>query len=161
MGAQAEDRDPRMPTSTRLLWGLGAVVAVALLAAALAGTLREPASLPAGTPEATVQAYVAAVLDGDVERATALLVDDLARNCRERDFRVTLPEEPLTVTLDDVRVRDDRAEVTVRLDGDADEPLLPIFESVSRQHFTLVRQRNRWVIAEDPWPVYFCHRLQP
>lgn len=161
MGAQAADGDPRMPRSTRLLWALGAVVAVALVAAALAGTLQEPAPLPEGTPEATVQAYVTAVLDGDVEQATALLAADLARNCRERDFRVTLPEAPLTVTLDDVQVRDDRAEVTVRLDRDADEPLLPIFDSVSRQHFTLERQGDRWVIAEDPWPVYFCQGLQP
>lgn len=160
MGAQAADHDRRTPRSTRLLWALGAAVAVALLGAALAGTLREPASLPEGTPEATVQAYVAAVLDGDVEQASALLADDLARRCRDSDFRVTFPQEPLTVTLDDVQVRDDRAEVTVRLGGDADEPLLPVFETVSRQRFTLARQDDGWVIAEDPWPVHFCQGLQ-
>lgn len=142
--------------SAHVLWALGAVVAVALVAGAVTAAVREPVALPGGTPERTVQAYIEAVLDDDVEEAIALLSRDLAERCRADDFRRAAPRSPTTVTLDGVRVRNGRAEVTVRLRSDGGEPLLPIFESSFRQWFGLVQEGGDWVIAEAPWPVHHC-----
>lgn len=160
MRSTPEGEPPPGRRSRRLLWALGATVALVLVAGALAGTLREPAPLPEGSPERTVQAYIAAVLDRDYARATDFFSADLARRCRAGDFHPDQVREPLRVTLDDVHVGQGRAEVTVRLRSDAGDPSLPLFESDGyREHFLLVEEAGMWVLDEDPWPLYHC--VQP
>lgn len=162
MGPEAAGEHEQRPParSRRLLWALAAVLAVVLAAGALAGALRDPVTLPEGTPERTVQDYIQAVFDRDYERATSFFSEAVAERCDDREFRPEPPRERPTVTLDDVDVRDGRAEVTVRLRSDAGEPALPIFESAYPQHFVLIQEDGRWVIDEDPWPLYFCDGIR-
>lgn len=143
--------------SQRLLWLLGAIVGVTVVASALVSTLRTPAALPEGTPQRTVQAYVEAVLDREYDRALTFFSEDLARRCSVSDFQPRPFQEPLTARLDDVHVTDGRAEVTVRFRAEPEEPSVPFFESGGYpEHFVLVEQDGVWVLDEGPWPVYHC-----
>lgn len=161
MGSEAAGGDAasRSARSGRLLWALVAVVAMTLVAGAVAGAMRAPATLPEGSPERTVQRYVEALRDGDYAEVVATFSDELARRCPARDFRLDGMRPPVTVTLDEVRVRGDQAFVTVRLRSDGGDPPLPILESAYPQDFVLTRDdAGAWVIDQDPWPIYSCSR---
>lgn len=150
----SDDRGPER--SKRLLWVLGGLVAVVLVAGAVAGALRGPARLDPDSPEGAVQGYLEAVLDEDYELAAGYFSQDLARECSASDFRDAFVDESLTVTLDDVRLGDGRADVRVRFRAMAGDAPLGAPDYSYEENFTVVDEGGAWRLHEEPWPIHFC-----
>lgn len=146
-----------MRRSSVALWTLVGVVAVALVAGALAGALREPAALDPGSPEGVVQAYVSAVLDRDYPTAAEYLSAETAERCEPRGFEDAYVAEGLTATLEDVSVDGDEAVVRVRMREPAGPPLLGGGGGItSEERFLLVVEDGDWKLTEQPWPLFWC-----
>lgn len=144
----------RGPRPATVLWAVGAFVVLAVVAAAVLGTAREPPILDPDTPEGVVQRYAQAVLDGDYREATAYLTEEAAEGCRP-STEPWIPES-LSVSLDDVTVTGSEAEVRVRLRSDAGPP--PFGDGAFRSDgsFFLVEQDDAWRITGSPWPLDVC-----
>lgn len=144
---------PRPPRLAR--WSLAAALLVLIAAGVAVGVLRDPVLLNPQTPEGTVQVYVQAVLDGEWTEARSHLAGDLEAECTALDFRRSWVPDSLTVTLDDVRVDGDEAEVVVRLRTVAQpDPFGGQYETT--ETFDLTRENATWQLIGQPWPVYDC-----
>lgn len=131
---------------------LGCVAVLALVAWVVDANRRVPEYDPA-SPEGTVQAYLEAVLSGDADAAFAYLAEDT--RCVAEDFRGALADDSLRVVLRDVEIEGERAEVAVEISFTGGGPF-DAYEWSEHQRFFLVREENRWAIAEVPWPLFFC-----
>lgn len=154
-GAPARSTPPAR-RSALALWALAGVVVLALVVGAVAGALREPVELDPSTPQGVVQAYVRAVLDGDFAAAHDLLSGETAERCGPATLEDTYVAEGLTVTLVDVSIGGDEAEVRVRLREPAAPPLLGGGGTSMQERFALVREAGRWRLTGQPWPLYWC-----
>ncbi len=160
LATRPPDHRPRPPRegsrASRLVgWSLGGALVVLIGAGVAVGLLREPVLLDPHTPEGTVQAYVQAVLDDEWSEARSHLAGDLEAECTAIDFRHAWIPDSLTVTLDDVRVDGDEAEVVVRLRTAAEpDPFGGGYET--SETFDLIREDSVWRFTGQPWPVYDC-----
>lgn len=127
------------------------VVAVAVLTALLAthGSVRH---YDRNTPEGTVQSYVAAVLDGDRERAAAFLAED--GPCSIDDLDLSYPPTYDRVTLVDSETDGDTARVEVEAVNS--EGPFGAFSFREPLAFDLERSGSGWSITGQPWPMYDC-----
>ncbi len=145
-------------SSRKVLIGIAAL-AVVLIAAAIVLALQPPAEFDPATPEGTAQGYFRGVLDHDADLALGYLSDDLVSRCDPGEIR----DNFRNAIADDVRVvivsssvDGDRARVEVAITETRGRDL--VFSDSHRFEETLVMDRhgNRWVIAEQPWPIHYC-----
>lgn len=153
-----------MTASNRWLMIVGGVIALAVVAGiavtVLAGGEQQYA---AGTPERTVQDYLRAVNDHDATTALALFAPALAEQCD------TIPRDPIAdrgdssirATLDRTTMRDDTAEVRVRLTESygSDSPFGG-GDYTTTHAFLLTQVDGEWRFSEAPWPT-FCPKPVP
>ena len=147
-------RDPLRPAV--LLWIFAGVVAAAVLVGAVVGALREATPLDRDSPEGVVQAFLQAVFDGDYSAALTFLDSDTTASCDQGDFRAAWIPESMTAALDDVRVRDGEAEVSVRLRTVTGPEPFGSGAYSSQETFELIHEGGVWRITEGFWPVYDC-----
>lgn len=144
------------PPSRVALWALAGLAGVVLVVAAVAGALREPADLDPDTPEGVVQDYLEAVLARDHDAAVAHLSEADADHCGAEGFQRAYVPEALTATLDEVRLRGDRADVLVRLREPTGPPPFGGPGMRSTEAFELVRDGGAWRLTGRPWPLHWC-----
>ena len=131
---------------------VAAIAAIAIVAAVFSATRTVPEH-DRGTPEGTVQEYVSAVVEGDNQRAIALLaagaactVDDLDRAHHPDDVRVVLRDTHIDG--DTARVGVD---VVISTGGPFDGS-----EYDEEHTFRLTRANGEWRITGEPWPMFAC-----
>jgi hypothetical protein len=129
------------------------VVLVAVLTVVLVAD-RSAKRYDPNTPEGTVQAYVAAVLDGDRERAGALLAAD--GPCDASNLDLTYPPSYDRVVLVHSQADGDTARVEV--DAVNSEGPFGAFGYRERIAFELERSGTGWSITGQPWPMYECFK---
>lgn len=130
---------------------VGVLVLVSVLVAVLVSN-RSATSYDLDTPEGVVQEYVAAVLDGDAQRATDLLSEDSP--CGLADLDASYPPTYDRVVLLDVDVDGDTAGVTV--EATTAEGPFGAFDYSERHTFRLERSGADWRITGRPWPMFEC-----
>lgn len=148
---------PRPGRSRTLLWVLAGVVLVALVVGVAVGGPRTPATLDPDSPEWVVQRYLQAVFDHDDPQAVGYLSAETAARCTTADFREAYVPDDMVADLDQVRRRDDRAEVRVQMRSTA-QPLPFEAMNTSIETFVLVMENGSWRITDDPWPLFSCAR---
>lgn len=149
-----DERMERVFPSRYLIWG-GVGLGVLILVAAVLSA-RDPASFDSNSPEAVVQEYVNAVFDHDATRAHALLSDDIAAHCPERDLRAAWIPEEARVVLVDTTTTDDMARIQVQI-SESDNGLgLPVAEYTHDVTVVLTQFEEGWRISEPPWPIEYC-----
>lgn len=131
-----------------VLAGAGLLVLVIAAVAAVVGT-RGVADFDPESPEGVVQRYVQAILDGDDERALALLVDPESE-CYDRE------REDFRMTLADVEVDGDRAEVEVTITRGGGDPPFDGYPYATEDVFDLRRVGDDWRISGAPWQFQIC-----
>lgn len=152
-----------MARSTVLLIVIGALLTVAIAAAAAVAAIRGAEDeLPEGTPGRTVQLYLRAIEDRDATKAYSYLSPELASRCSR-----TFPKDAITnrgsasirATLEETRIAGVTATVRVELTehfGDA-----PFGQSDPKQKlvFQLEQVEGEWRFSESPWPLYCPPKL--
>lgn len=136
-----------------LILVVGGIVALAVIAAVVAA-LRPVAEFAEGTPEATVQEYIRAVLDGDGAAAATLFAGDSP--CSADDIERDLPADPARVVLQSSETDGARATVRVEIVSSSDGGPFETYEYSQEERFRLVEEGGRWLITEEPWPMFFC-----
>lgn len=158
MGASspgADDPKTEAPAGRLILVAAAAVVIGAVVAAAVVAATGNDPVFDEGTPEAAVQRYLDAMIDGDESAAHDTLSEELRRECSLADLREqSWQADGVRVTLRDVHVDGASAEVEVTIhEGGGgmfgEEPSYP-------ERFILAKTAGVWVVAEQPWPIYFC-----
>lgn len=147
----------------------GGVALVALLAAAIGVALAErETTLTEGTPEAVVQRFLKAVEDGDYETAHGMLSSELRSKCPveqmagQARFGGFRPLEDSRVTLEETRVFDGTATVTVRVTTFSSNELFGSSESSHFEPYSLRKDADgQWRFTVYPFPVYGCPYLEP
>lgn len=137
--------------SRQALIGLGVVVVIAIVVAAILAVRQDVAQLDANSPEGVVQTYVQAVFDDDDLAAMMLLTSDLERECRQRDFP-SFQTSAVRVDLTDTSITDNEARVEVTIHETSD----PLSEWQHNEVFYLTNSADGWRISEPPWPLYGC-----
>ena len=151
--------DTKHRSSRILLIGIGAVV-VALIAVAIVLALQPTPQLDPATPEGTVQGYFQALFDDDDELARTYFTDDLADRCEPSEFH-DRSDERAGVVIVDTETRGDRVRVHVKITETYGTD--PFGSSSYSFDETLVLEQHgdRWLIAEPPWPIYYCPEASP
>ena len=147
------------------IWLIGAVTfVVALVAAGLAVELVTTRGgvhlLPLDSPEGVAQRYLLALEDEDYKEAYGYLGSELQEQCSFDYFLKGVSYTRLKdsqVTLESVRVMDDRAQVTARVT--VFEPGAPFGGSEYSYDWTfhLKREEGQWRLTdtpEMPWPAW-------
>jgi len=130
---------------------VGGIVAVAVAAALFAST-RPSTTWGSTTPEGTVQSYLAAVLDGDMEKAAGYLSPEGSCDVHDLDTVGSVPTA--RADLVGTTIEGERARVDVDLALSADGP----FDTLATENhtFRLTRSGERWLLVGQPWPLYDC-----
>jgi hypothetical protein len=137
----------------RLLAAAVAAIAVLAVIATVVSATRSAPELDPATPEGVVQAYVAALLDGDSERAAAHFAP--GTGCDAADLDPVVLDTPARVVLLDTRTTGDTARVEVRIVHSPGD--FPGSGEYGEDHtFRLGRVGGRWLLTGAPWPVYDC-----
>lgn len=118
---------------------------------------RDPVDLRDGTPEAAVQAYVTAVVDHDGPAILELI--DPALPCTAEEVERSWWDEPVTVTLEEVRTTGDTAVVAVAITHGS-TGLFPD-QWREEQRFDLRRTDGAWRLVGDTWPWFECGMVLP
>lgn len=153
----ADHDEPQADRSRTLLWVLGGLTLAALLVGVVIGGLRDPATVDPESPEGVVQSYLLAVFDHDYPQAVEYLSVETAERCTASVFRDAWVPDDVVVDLDDVRIRNGRADVRVQLRSTA-QPLLFEAMNTSIETFVLADEEGAWRISEEPWPLFSCTR---
>jgi len=152
-----------MSASTRWLAGVGIVVAVVVITAAVLTALAEDEQqFPPGSPEAAVQSYLREVANGDATAAFAYLSSDLLDHCGDfpRDAITQRGNYRFRATLVETVERDAFVEVNVDVSERWGDPPFGGGESTWRQVFVLSQEDGAWRFSESPWPLY-CPNPKP
>lgn len=139
-----------------VLWAVGAFVLLAVVTSAVVGAVREPDLLDRDTPEGVVQRYAQAVIDEDYEQARGFLAEDVAERCTATRFRETWVPESLSLSLDEVSIRGEEAEVRVHLRREREPPPFGSGGYETTETFVLAREGGEWRLTDIPWPLSFC-----
>lgn len=139
-----------------VLWAVGAVVLLAIVTSAVVGAVRDPDLLDRDTPEGVVQRYAQAAIDEDYEQARGFLAEEVAERCTPARFRETWVPESVSLSLDEVDVRGDEAEVRVHLRRVREPPPFGSGGYETTETFVLTRERGEWRLTDTPWPLSFC-----
>jgi hypothetical protein len=125
---------------------IGSVLALAAVSTVVLSAVVEPAAYESGTPEAVVQEFVRSALDGDTERALALI--DPARDCRRLRFE-PVSSASTSATIADVRVSGTVATVDVDFSEDDADPFGTGWDH--RETFGLIRSGGTWYLETTTW----------
>ena len=131
---------------------VGAIAVITVFAGVFSAT-RPVTDHDRATPEGTVQEYVSAVVEGDPQRAIALLGPDAA--CTVEDLDRAHRSDDVRVVLRDTHVDGDIARVEVEMIISTGGP----FDSseYGEEHtFRLTRAGDEWRITGEPWPMFAC-----
>lgn len=137
------------------------IVAGIVVLAAIAGVvaaLRPVGDFEPGTPEATVQDYIQAVMDGDTESAAGLFAS--GSSCDADDIDRDRTDQPARVGLRSTDVEDGTAQVEVEIVFSSAGGPFDTYEYSQEETFELVREGDRWLITDEPWPMFFCRQGQ-
>jgi hypothetical protein len=156
---EARGAETKRPGSQVLLIGIGVAV-VLLIGVALVLALQPTPQLDPATPEGAVQGYLEAVLDDDFELARSYLTDPLADRCAPSEFDYR-SERSASVVIVDVETRGDRVRVDVEITETSGTDLFVNDLHRFDEAFVLEQQGGRWLIAEPPWPIYYCPEASP
>lgn len=147
-----------MSASARWLTGIAiAVAGIVVASVVLAITLDDSeTTFDPGTPEATVQAYFRAIQDRNIESARVIFTADLRGRCSAEELRRTsLNESNFSVRIREKTEHEQVAEIDVRIAiGGGDSPFGGGYD-VARV-MVLRREDGEWLIAEPPWPLWWC-----
>jgi hypothetical protein len=129
------------------------VIVVAAAVSAIGASGRTVATFAPDSPAATVQTYLAAVADGDLERAATQL--STAGGCTVRDLNATYLPTSFRAVLEDQSDAGSTAVVTVQVTESGGSG--PFDEGYSHtERLSLVRQDGAWRLSGTPWPLYTC-----
>jgi hypothetical protein len=129
------------------------VIVVAAAASAIGASGRTVASFAPDSPAATVQTYLAAVADGDLERAATQL--STAGGCTAQDLDSTYLPTSFRAVLEDQSDTGSTAVVTVQITESGGSG--PFDEGYSHsERLFLVREDGAWRLSGTPWPLYVC-----
>jgi hypothetical protein len=147
-----------MSSSTRWLAGIAAAVAaVIVLSVVVAIVAGGEEDLRPGTPEAAVQGYLRAIRDGDIDRATGHLTDELRARCDAEQLRRSYrSRRDFSARIGDITQRDTVTEVEVRITEGQGAPPFGGGGYSHDERFVLARQGDQWRIADPPWPLFIC-----
>lgn len=143
--------------SRTLLWVLLGLLVAALVVGVVVAATRAPVRLDPESPEGVVQSYLEAVLDRDYGRAAEYLSAETAERCPPSLFREAWIPDDVVADLDEVRLRDENADVRVQIRTTA-EPLPFEALDTSIETFVLIDEDGSWRIDGAPWPLYSCTR---
>jgi hypothetical protein len=148
----------RTRSSERPLIVAASVVAV-LVVAAVVVVLTGPriSDLDPASPEGVVQRYVQAAIDGD-EDLMSTLVAYGADDCTPVTSGLLGGDDSIRVTLGDVRVSGDDADVDITVTRSGGGPLDP-YEWSDYLTFDLARVDGVWLIERAPWPFQICEEM--
>ena len=138
----------------RVLAIVGVVVVLVVVLTAVLAAQRSVTRYDRSSPEGTVQTYVAAVLDGDRQRAAALLAE--GGPCGIEDLDLAYPPTYDRVLL--VRSTTDGDTARVEVDAVESEGPFGAFSFRERLAFELERSGSGWAITGQPWPMYECFK---
>jgi hypothetical protein len=130
-------------------WVLPVVGVVAVVVLVVIGLNREPEQLDPDTPEGTVQAYIAALVDGDFDAASAFWADG---GCVPDSINPTGGAPEISATLVRVDGDDQEATVVIGITESLTDPVNGIYEH--DEWFNLVREDDGWRIVQPSWPYY-------
>ncbi|MSQ12496.1 MAG: hypothetical protein EXR48_07435 [Dehalococcoidia bacterium] len=147
----------------------GGVALLALLAAAIGVALVErETTLTEGTPEAAVQRFLNVVEGNDYETAHGMLSSELRSKCPieqmagQARFGGFQPLEDSRITLEETKVFDSTATVTVRVTTFSSSELFGSSESSRFESYSLRKDADgQWRFTGYPFPVYGCPYLEP
>jgi hypothetical protein len=129
---------------------LSAIAVLVIVSLVVVFTRGEPELLDESTPEGVVQRYSIAVVDGDDDTAVGYLSAGARDQCGTVQNHGT---ENLRVTLISTDLRDDSADVRVRMTRQGG-----LFgeEYPSEDDFKLVRAGDDWALEYVPWELNIC-----
>ncbi|MCW4384976.1 hypothetical protein OH146_04225 [Salinibacterium sp. SYSU T00001] len=136
-----------------LLSILGIIALLVVLAIAAVLLRGGEDSLEPGSPEGVVQEFASAMIDGDRERARALVSDEAFDDCG--GFGGPLPEPGTRVTLRGVSTGESSASVRVGIStGSSGDVFGGSYEESGE--FVLVRDGSQWQVSQTPWRFDLC-----
>ena len=151
--------------SSRWLIGVGAVIAVLVVASVLVavfGGSGKTATFPGDTPEGVVQRYLQALEDNDSQAAFDYLGAELQEGCTLLEFRNQtnwIADQDHRIVLEGTELLETQTLVMVRISQIRTDPPFSTSESSFRQGYTLEQQNGDWRFTEPPWPLSFCQDL--
>lgn len=137
---------------------VAATVVAVLVVAAVVVVLTGPrvSDLDPDSPEGVVQRYVQAAIDGDEDLMADLVVYG-ADDCTPVPSGI-VGDESIRITLGDVRVAGDDADVHITVTRSGGGPLDP-YEWSDDLTFDLARVDGAWLIERAPWPFQVCEEM--
>jgi hypothetical protein len=138
----------------RVLALVVAVIVLVAIAAAVVVALRPEPDYEPSTPEGAVQRFLEAVLDDDFASAATYL--DPAGACDEQDLIRAGRFDVARVVLEDVREREDTAQLDVTIVRGGGGGPFDAYEYEEHHTYQLVRSDGGWLLTGEPWPLYFC-----
>lgn len=127
-----------------------ALVVIALTVVLFRGA---PAALSPDTPEGVAQAYSAAVIDGDIAAAEALLTPALQENCESVDNGIV---RGIRLTLVSTKLAGDTARVRVSVVTTDNGGLIGGMDYAQDDMFVLVKAQGSWAVETAPWQLTVC-----
>lgn len=138
---------------------LAVVVAAVVILGIVAGVVAANRTVPIldpETPDGAVQTYLRAILEGDDEMAADLLSP--STGCDATDVAAAFATDSARIVLLESAVDGDTAAVSVEITESAGEGPFGAAEFSHEEHLTLRNEGGRWLLAGEPWPLYFCDR---
>lgn len=138
---------------------IAAAVVAVLVVAAVVVVLTGPriSDLDPDSPEGVVQRFVQAMIDGDEDLASSLVAYDEG-DCTPMPPDAMNGDESIRITLGDVRVSGDDADVDITITRSGGGPLDP-YEWSDDLTFDLGRVDGAWLIERAPWPFQICEEM--
>lgn len=149
------DTKTRRRPGTAVLVATGVVLVAVIVGLGLLGP-RTASEFEPGTPEAAAQTYVQALLDGDYDVAYEMLSPDLQEGCRPNDLRMADGMDIGTAVFENVRIRDERATIEMRLTETFEPGELPLDEQDIETRLALDMRDGEWRVVAADWPLYGC-----
>ena len=150
---------PVRSVDSTLRYVLIAIALLVVVAVVAVVVRKEPPSLAADSPEGVVQRYATAVLDDDERAAGEYLSQSTLENC-DPDYYARPADEDVRLTLISTEVRDDTADVRVRITTFSGSGPFGVSEWSSEEIFDLVLVDGEWRISAAPWMLTVCPEME-
>ncbi len=158
-----------MSASTRWLIGIGAGVALLIIASIVIALTRggQAPLLAEATPEGVVQRFLLAVQDKDYAKARDYLSPRVQAGCSITFMRDSMrwrednSRELRVEVLSKDATGDGRTQVRVAVTEVHVSPPFGVDESRHEEVYILREEDGAWRIDEPPWPVGYCPEFTP
>ena len=156
--------------STKWLVGIGALIAVLVVASVLIAVLgpgNTVADYPAGSPEGVVQRYLQAIDDGDSQLALSMMEAQARDGCtvqevsQQSQWFIDYSDRRRLEIVDTTDLSDGSKQVRVRVTEVNVSPPFGVDENSYYEWYTLLDEDGAWVLKYPAWPLSYCQSVQP